>query len=320
MVEACCVNLDMNNLKVTDEQPECLEKVLFDFTVGTSGFHNQFGVPLKLLSGSEQYVELWLSNRTVNYKQLSPNIHIVHDDNHLILRFDGHSDSVYQQTEESYIKAYQLSEQYSINHLVRTWNYLPDINCQNSGIDNYQQFCIARYEVLNKLSKNSHPYPAATAIGSKNDWPYFMFFFSKKPANAIENKRQVPAWEYPLKYSPKQPVFSRAVIYEQMLICSGTASVVGHETKHIGDFSAQFREMIENLEILIQTSKKDYSLRQGYYKFYLREKQNLQQLLLLINDYGLKKYLIYEGDVCRQELMLESEVVFIEKNTINNGK
>ncbi|MCF6300928.1 MAG: pteridine-dependent deoxygenase like protein, partial [Proteobacteria bacterium] len=195
-------------------------------------------------------------------------------------------------------------------NLSRTWNFFPKINEKNHGVESYQQFCISRHEVLKQYEQLETDYPAATAIGSKNNSYCFVFLFSKHPGKVIENNRQVSAWQYPLKYSPKQPTFSRAIIVSDLLICSGTASVVGHETHHENNFSAQFDESLANVEAIVKASHCNVQSGSGFFKFYVRSKKHLPQLTELIKASVIDKYVILLGDICRTSLLLECEAVF----------
>ena len=71
----------------------------------------------------------------------------------------------------------------------------------------------------------------------------------------LENPRQVAAYRYPRQYGPQSPTFARAMLppagSDMPLLLSGTASVVGHETRHPGDVLAQLDETFANLDSLL---------------------------------------------------------------------
>ena len=299
--------MDKSQLTVTGVPASHLN-LFFGFNAQAS--EQLLNIPLEVLATSDGYAEYWLTNDDVQCHQQAVGESIIQTKEHVLITIEGQNDQVAEQTAYSYRRAYEISQQLEMPHLIRAWNYFPDINWQVSGLENYQRFCVTRYETLIQLDKHRAPYPAATAIGSKNKQYAYIFFFSKSPARVIENKRQVSAWDYPSVYSPRQPVFSRAVQFQELLICSGTASVVGHETWHEHDFELQFTEMLKNIQVLIDTSGFDYSLQDGYYKFYLRDRAQLPLLLSLIDQHTLEKFMVYEGDICRESLLLESEAVF----------
>jgi len=80
------------------------------------------------------------------------------------------------------------------------------------------------------------------------------FLASPARARALENPRQISAYRYPRDYGPDSPTFSRAAIAAatvgQQLFISGTASILGHESVHIGDAGAQARESAANIAAL----------------------------------------------------------------------
>ena len=138
-------------------------------------------------------------------------------------------------------------------HLARLWNYLPQINVETDGLERYRQFNSARRNALIAYRRDlTGNVPAACALGSVTGSPLVIYFLaSRQAATAVENPRQVSAYEYPAQYGPK-PAFSRASILGNTLFISGTASIVGHETVHVGDVTAQTRETLANIEALVE--------------------------------------------------------------------
>src|SRR5690606_13866131 len=71
----------------------------------------------------------------------------------------------------------------------------------------------------------------------------------------VENPRQVSAYRYPRQYGPTPPAFARAMLSPaKQLLVSGTASVVGHASHHVGDAAAQLDETARNLDSLMRTA------------------------------------------------------------------
>ena len=209
-----------------------------------------------------------------------------------------------------YSTAYEVAHQHGFKHLIRVWNYLNHINQHEQYIERYQTFCIARHNVLEAMQQLDQPNPAATAIGGHYGHNTFAFLFSRHAGHVIENKRQVSAWQYPKQYAPKQPRFSRAMQYGNLLLCSGTASVVGHETIHLNDTAAQFDECMINLQALMAESSLEMALSQGIYRFYLRDKSQVNQVVAKIQALKIENYVVLEGDICRENLLIECEAVF----------
>ena len=266
-------------------------------------------VPLEVLAESSGYAEHWgAAERAAiesgdGYRQLI-------SDQHLVLIFSEPEADFEHWVAQTYRKAYQAAQTSGHDHLLRTWNYLYDINGDEQGLERYQLFCVARHRVMEELGLLQQPNPAATAIGCYTPHNVVVFLFSRTPGQVIENKRQTPAWQYPRRYAPKQPRFSRALIVDDVLFCSGTASVVGHETVHLGDLSAQFDECLNNVQVLIEASGAEHQLADGMYRFYLRDTEGLSAVIQKIKDAGIRQYVVLHGAVCRENLLIECEVVF----------
>ncbi len=272
-------------------------------------------MPLLELASSRSYVEYWCDNSTVSNgsKNGSEHIHYAHSGQHLVLYFDWDDAPIFEVTTDVYQQAYQYSRELGFGHLLRTWNYLNDIHGQEKGMERYQAFCVARHEVMESLGQLDKPNPAATAIGGHNGRNCFVFLFSKQHGQVIENKRQISAWEYPKKYSPKQPRFSRAMRYGDLLMCSGTASVVGHETIHLENLEAQLEECLTNIQALLDTSQITVKLKTGLFRFYLRDVSMVEQVVAFLKQRDIEFFVILEGDICRENLLIECEAVFQKK-------
>ena len=92
--------------------------------------------------------------------------------------------------------------------------------------------------------------------GPSSDSPVVVYFLAGRVAPVfVENPRQVSAYHYPREYGTHSPVFSRAALLRQAqsltLFISGTASIVGHRSLHLGDTAAQTRETLTNIEALL---------------------------------------------------------------------
>ena len=93
-------------------------------------------------------------------------------------------------------------------------------------------------------------------------------------------------------------------------MCSGTASVVGHETIHLNDLAAQFDECLANVQALLDEADMLTPLNTGLFRFYLRDKRLVEQVIQLIEARNIQSYIILEGDICRENLLIECEAVF----------
>ncbi len=269
-------------------------------------------LPLDVLSQSDDYHEFWSDGSQVAQLKYQGEtaFKAIESDEHLVIVVRKNDTDCADIVTAAYQFAYDSSSELGYKHLLRTWNYIHDINGIEQDTERYQIFCVARYQVMEQLGQLEVPNPAATAIGCKDGTNLFVFLFSKTPGTVIENKRQVSAWQYPKIYSPKQPRFSRAKKVGGLLMCSGTASVVGHETIHLNDLSSQFDECMTNVNALIKDSDLPISPQSGLFRFYLRDPDLLNQVVAKIKEYEIKHYMVLEGDVCRENLLIECEAVF----------
>ncbi|KAA3641924.1 MAG: hypothetical protein DWP95_05810 [Proteobacteria bacterium] len=267
-------------------------------------------LPFAVLAQSPGYQEIWQDNSQILEVDCQDNYLMVKSASFLVLAYDSESADLNEVVSEIYSDAFQRSHSEDYAHLIRVWNFFPAINDDMGGMENYQRFCVARHALLDQYNQLGRPNPAATAIGTHNRQSCYVFMFAKSPGTVIENTRQVSAWEYPLHYSPKQPRFSRALQFGDLLMCSGTASVVGHETKHKDDLLLQFKECMTNVGVLLAASDSNCRLEDGLFRFYLRDVEDVNDLQHCIADVGLTQFVILGGDICREDLLVECEAVF----------
>lgn len=201
---------------------------------------------------------------------------------------------------------------------VRFWNYVPDINSGADDAENYKQFCWGRAEAFDRTKM---ALPAATGIGSFDGRLRIAVLASRPGLKLahIENPRQVAAYHYPRQYGPRSPSFARATFVGEgdggLLLVSGTASIVDHETRHEGDFAAQVAETRRNIDALQQAALQQVAGVTGFtpeaVRFYLR---NATELPLAQNCYaasfdGYPPAAFFQGDICRHGLAMEVEMV-----------
>ncbi|MDN5942925.1 MAG: hypothetical protein L0H94_13665 [Nitrospira sp.] len=211
-------------------------------------------------------------------------------------------------------------------HLVRVWNYFPHIHRESDGWERYQQFCVGRHRALaESLSDFPRSLPAATAVGTRSGPLTLHFLAAKQPGTSIENPRQMRAYEYPSSYGPRSPSFARAVLQSSMtgshLLISGTASVVGHRTVHIGEPYKQILETIHNLNTLIGHSERIHKdtrgqwSREAVFKIYIRQPEHFATIRDLFEEQlpSDAQVLYIQGEMCRSELLAEVEGVLSQK-------
>jgi chorismate lyase / 3-hydroxybenzoate synthase len=225
--------------------------------------------------------------------------------------------------QRAYRDLFAALEETGCTHLLRLWNYLPQINGDGGGMERYRQFNAGRQEAFVQAGQAAFEgAPAACALGIHQGALCIRFLAGRSAPVAVENPRQVSAYHYPATYGPRAPTFSRAALAEigagkVALFISGTASIVGHQTRHIGDVVAQTRETLRNLVAVIdaanQRSSARFSLDELDCVVYVRhpgDAPRVQQVIeaaLGAHAALLGRAVFLEADICRQDLLVEIE-------------
>jgi enamine deaminase RidA (YjgF/YER057c/UK114 family) len=227
---------------------------------------------------------------------------------------------LHQATTQAYREICATLDAENYPYLLRVWNYLPDINRDSHGTERYRQFNTARQQVLRECGRSlAGNVPAASALGAASDSPVVVYFLAGRTAPTfLENPRQVSAYHYPQQYGRHSPVFSRATLLRHSggvaLLISGTASIVGHRSLHIGDTAAQTRETLANIEALLAEANRvargaRFELAALALKVYVRRPADLPVIKAeLAAALGAGTKVIYlQADICRQDLLVEIE-------------
>lgn len=204
-------------------------------------------------------------------------------------------------------------------HLLRAWNYVDAINEDQAGLERYRSFCVGRSRAFADQDFPDQTLPAATGVGATASGLMISFLAAADPGQQIENPRQVSAFNYPERYGPRSPSFSRALIYnlvpeQTLLFISGTASIVGHETVHIDDLEAQFEETCRNLDAVSQEavarSPWDRSTLRSL-RLYVRHEEHAEAAIAMARrHFGEQLPIIsLKSNICRKDLLLEIEGV-----------
>ncbi len=209
-------------------------------------------------------------------------------------------------------------------YLLRAWNYMPAINREDGepgGLERYRQFNLGRVAAFEAAQAPIHEgAPAACALGTDSGDLSVYFVAMRRPPEPIENPRQVSAYRYPTQYGPRSPTFSRAALVRgeggaaPLLFVSGTASIVGHQTVHVGDVAAQTRETLVNIETVVGEARKRlgdaaaFPLPALHYKAYLRHPADLPVVQREVRAVlGEADVLYLHADICRADLLVEIE-------------
>ena len=203
-------------------------------------------------------------------------------------------------------------------HPVRFWNYLPRINVDEDGLERYRHFNVGRHAAFVEANHPTHTAPpAACALGCSGTAMTVMVLAGREPSLAIENPRQVSAYDYPPLYGPQPPTFSRAALYRNdscaLLTISGTASIVGHETLHLGAVAAQVDESLRNVQAVVEAAnqaagRRLFAMDSLKMKGYVRNAADAdvvrRQLQLRLPTTPVP---LVRADICRANLLFEIE-------------
>lgn len=222
----------------------------------------------------------------------------------------------------AYSRIFDFIDSLGYGHLLRVWNYFPLINAGADGVERYVRFNVGRHEAFAAKGRViGTDTPAACALGSRGTHLVIYFLAAKQAGQRVENPRQTSAFNYPAQYGPRSPTFARAMLMQTagkpLLFVSGTASIVGHETRHIGNAPAQARETVANILAVIaqaQLAGLDSSSSKSnlLLKTYLRHPDDLPMVRnCLLQAFGPAANGLYlQADICRSDLLLEVEAVY----------
>jgi len=235
-----------------------------------------------------------------------------------------------ERLEEATLHAYramlQLCLTLHVPHLIRIWNYVPHINEAEGMTERYRLFNIGRKKAFDDFTRIINDgYPAACALGSFDNTLRIVFLASSRKPHYIENPRQMNSSSYPEQYGIVPPLFSRATLLPQdagaALFISGTASIVGHESRHKHNIQAQTYETLQNLNTILTQANKimkknqadsthiPYSLglNELFWRVYIRLPEHLGIVRTVLQQAGIRRAVFVEADICRTELLVEIE-------------
>jgi chorismate lyase / 3-hydroxybenzoate synthase len=276
--------------------------------------------------------EVWTSSLPVTYHQ-AEGIHCAMNDEVLfgaVQLEESPGGSLDLVTYGVYRRLLAQARALGFPHLLRVWNYFPHINRESDGLERYQRFCAGRHQALAEaLSDFPRTLPAGTAVGTMSGPLSIHFLAARQPGTHVENPRQVRAYEYPRVYGPCSPSFARATLRPSIsgshLLIAGTASVVGHVSKHIGEPHTQTLEIIRNLNALITQTERLHGATRGQwygqalFKIYIRRPEHFATVRDILTEQlpSHTQVLYLQGEMCRSELLLEVEGILGQEKTID---
>lgn len=224
---------------------------------------------------------------------------------------------------QAYTRIFEFIDQHDYRNLLRAWHYIPQINDDENGLERYRSFNVGRHKafVANGRNIREESVPAASALGSDSSSLLIYFMAGKQPGIAVENPRQVSAYHYPQLFGPLSPVFVRAMSVtlggQHCFFISGTASIVGYETVHLGDVEKQVDETLLNICTLLEKAP-HYDATQGrmLLKIYLRHMRDLDVVRAKVQaEFGAACKTVYlHSNICRTDLLLEIEGVYFNES------
>jgi len=151
-------------------------------------------------------------------------------------------------------------------HPVRFWTFLPKIHEQlDAKRDRYMVFNTGRIHVFREWFGQSGQFtsrlPASSAVGHDEDALSIHCLTLSRSGIALENPRQIPAFQYSSVYGPQPPCFARGTIIDHpsfqspMLVTAGTASILGENSAHPNDLNRQLSESLQNLRTLVDVAQ-----------------------------------------------------------------
>ncbi len=234
------------------------------------------------------------------------------------------ADALESETREHFGELLDLLAARGYPHLQRVWNYLPGINDEQAGVERYRLFNAGRARAFEERFGERAAearYSSSSAVGAPGDELVTGFIAARSPGRHLENPRQTPAFRYPAIYGPKSPSFCRATLTPAaagpLLFLSGTASIVGHESRWPGEVEAQLDETLRNVEALAAGAERAAGCPvprlDGFalVKTYVRDASDGPAIRAALARRGVRpeSALFLEADICRAELALEIEGV-----------
>lgn len=279
------------------------------------------------LLGSNLFAQYWFTDQQVSQARYK-NIHCAHTPQMMfgLIQLPCSATEDFQAlTHKAYYEIYECLQNSSCQHLLRTWNFFPNITAVDTlhkQQNRYEVFCHGRLQAMHDSGIKTKIYPAATVIGSHDNNLQIYFLASDTPGTAVENPRQTSAYHYPVDDNHTQPLFSRGLLktwgQRTHFYVSGTASIVGHETLHIDDVCAQLNESINNVETLVAHANDKHRTQLNaqddllYMKVYIRHRQDVEQInqVLAARLSSNTPRALLLGDMCRENLLVEIEAFY----------
>lgn len=223
--------------------------------------------------------------------------------------------------EQAYSRLLAFVGRSATPRLLRIWNYLDAITLGDGDTERYRRFCVGRARGMGDFDTST--LPAATAIGRCDDERVIQVYWlsAREAGTPVENPRQVSAYHYPRQYGSQSPSFARAMLPppggSMPLLLSGTASVVGHASRHAGELQAQIEETFANFDALLGAARQRAPSLPAQFgpgtrlKVYVRDRGDLAAVAeALDRRFGDRvPRIVLHAAICRRELSMEIDGV-----------
>ena len=237
------------------------------------------------------------------------------------IELDEHEIGIEAAAERIYAQLIAFQARSATPKLLRIWNYLDAITLGEGDTERYRQFCVGRARGMGDFDTSN--LPAATAIGRCDDQRTLQVYWlaACEAGTPVENPRQVSAYRYPREYGRQSPSFARAMLPpadgHMPLLLSGTASVVGHATQHVGELLAQIEETFTNFDALLGAARQRAPWLPAQFgpgtrlKVYVRDRDDLPLVKAALDQrFGdrVPRVLLHAA-ICRRELSMDIDGV-----------
>jgi len=281
-----------------------------------------FRIPMECLGGESYARQLWfvdgVSTPQVSTQDGDVTLTSFCTDTFLFAAISLADNCLERQVRGAYRLLLEVLRDHGIHNLLRIWNFVPNINGFDVGVERYQLFNKGRRDALfEKGYALSGGVPAACALGTQTGGVHVIVLASTHPPIAIENPRQISSYRYPRQYGLQAPIFSRATWLQQpsgedLLFISGTASIVGHQTLHAGDVLEQVKESVRNIEAVLYSANQRagaslWKLCELKGRVYLRHVTDYGLIREHLFALGMTKFCFLAADICRSDLLVEIE-------------
>ncbi len=281
-------------------------------------------LPALLLAPARDVIDVW-TGATPRVEQRHGCIRYTTDGHwlHGVAEVDDRVVGLHAAAERAYLDLFELLATGPCPHPLRLWNYMSRINDVVDGTERYRQFNAGRQKAFVEAGRSAFEgAPAACALGLREGPLQVGVLAGRVAPLAFENPRQISAYRYPPEYGARTPSFSRAALAaiggaRQVLFISGTASIVGHMTLHVGDVRRQTEESLLNIAMLRSVAAerigKGFAADTLTYTLYLRHAADLPTVREVFErevgaaSAAARDAIYLQADICRADLLVEIE-------------